>query len=323
MNNKLLIAVISLLFAGIVNGQNVTITASLDSAYILMGNQTKMHIEIVEDNDVTGESDFFKEGRDTVTDKIEIIKQFAPDTIDLGNNRRQINRDYIIQSFDSGLYTIPAIQYNVNGVKVKSNSLALKVIPVSVDSLATIHEQANVISPNHRWYDFLPDFITDYWYWLLLAIFIIAAAVVAFLMVKKDVPLPLMPKKKIIPPYELAKMELAALKEAKLCEKSMEKEYYTRLTDILRVYVDSRFGINAMEMTSSQIIDALNNNAETKEPSKFMKQILEIADFVKFAKVRPMPEDNIKSFNWATQFVEDTKPVVEENATTENNEQKQ
>ena len=59
MNNKLLIAVISLLFAGIVNGQNVTITASLDSAYILMGNQTKMHIEIVEDNDVTGESDFF------------------------------------------------------------------------------------------------------------------------------------------------------------------------------------------------------------------------------------------------------------------------
>ena len=323
MNNKLLLAIISLLFACIVNAQNVKITASLDSAYILMGNQTKMHIEIVEDNDVNGQSDFFVEGRDTVTDKIEIIKQFIPDTIDLGNNRRQINRDYIIQSFDSGLYTIPAIKYNVAGTTVKSNSLALKVIPVSVDSMLTIHDQANVISPNHRWYDFLPDFITDYWYWLLLAVVIVIAAIVAYLMVKKDVPLPLMPKKKIIPPYDLAKMELAALKEAKLCEKSMEKEYYTRLTDILRVYVDSRFGINAMEMTSSQIISALNNNAETKEPNKFMKQILEIADFVKFAKVRPLPEDNIKAFNWASQFVEDTKPVDEENSTTENKEQKQ
>ena len=51
-----------------------------------------------------------------------------------------------------------------------------------------------------------------------------------------------------------------------------------------------------------------------------MKQILEITDFVKFAKVRPLPEDNIKAFNWASQFVEDTKPVDEENSTTENKE---
>lgn len=106
--------------------------------------------------------------------------------------------------------------------------------------------------------------------------------------------------------------QLSELKEAKLCEKGQEKEFYTRLTDILRVYIDTRFGINAMEMTSSQIIEALNSNEISKEPNKYMKQILETADFVKFAKVRPLPEDNTKSFNWATQFVVDTKPIEQQ-----------
>lgn len=311
MNLNRYITIIILFCATIMSAQNITITATLDSAYIIMGKQTKLHVEIVEDDNIIGTSTLFDQNRDTLIDKIEIIKSLGPDTISLGNARRQINRDYIIQSFDSGLYTIPSIVYNVDGKIFRSNSLVLKVIPVAVDSLVTIHEQADVISPNHRWYDFLPDFITDYWYWLLLAIFIIGAAIIAFLMVKKDVPLPMMPKKKIIPPYELAIMKLTTLKEEKLCEKGMEKEYYTRLTDILRVYVDARFGINAMEMTSNQIIFSLENNTETKEANKFMKQILEIADFVKFAKVRPLPEDNLKTYNWAVQFVEDTKPTLE------------
>lgn len=313
MNLKRYLSIIILFCSVLMTAQNVSITSSLDSAYIIMGKQTKLHVEIVEDNNIIGTSDFFDYNKDTVISCIEIIERLGPDTIDLGNNRRQINRDYIIQSFDSGLYTIPAIEYKVNNQKVLSNTLVLKVIPVNVDSLQTIHQQANVISPNIKWYDYLPDFITDYWGWLLLALLVIAAGIVALLMIKKDVPLPFVPKKKFIPPYELAKMSLAALKEEHLCDKGMEKEYYTRLTDILRIYVDSRFGINAMEMTSSQIIESLSNNEETKDANILMKQILEIADFVKFAKVRPLPEDNQKSFNWALQFVEETKPIQVEN----------
>jgi hypothetical protein len=64
-----------------------------------------------------------------------------------------------------------------------------------------------------------------------------------------------------------------------------------------------------MEMTSTQILDTIRANDETRLPGKSMKDLLSIADFVKFAKVRPLPEDNVKSFNWAKQFVEDTKPV--------------
>lgn len=304
------LTILAIFAASHLTAQNITITASLDSAYIIMGKQTNMHVEIIEDNNVSGFSPLFAETADTIISQVEIIKHLAPDTVDIGNNRRQINRDFVIQSFDSGLYTIPPIAYIAAGETILSNPLVLKVIPVSVDSMATIHGQASIIEPNTRWYDYLPDFITDYWGWILLCLFIIAGAVLAYIFVKKDVAVPLMPRKKIIPPYELAKMQLQNLKEEKLCEKGMEKEFYTRLTDILRSYINSRFGINAMEMTSSQIVEALSRNDETREYNKLIQDLLEISDFVKFAKVRPLPEDNQKSFSWALQFVEATKPCL-------------
>ena len=101
--------------------------------------------------------------------------------------------------------------------------------------MATINGQACVLDPNTRWYDYLPDFITDYWGWILLAIIIILGAIFYYITRKKEVSIPLIPRKRPIPPHELAMQQLSVLKEAKLCERGQEKEFYTRLTDILRV----------------------------------------------------------------------------------------
>lgn len=297
---------------------DVTIKASLDSAYIIMGKQTTLHVEIIDDIKVNGIMPINDESIDTIISQIEIISRQKPDTIDLGSNRRQINQDIIIQSFDSGLYTIPPILYKVKDDSFFSNSLILKVIPVQVDSLPTIHNQANVIAPNYHWYDYLPDFLVDNWWWLLLALSVTIGCLGAIFMHKKKIVIPLIPQKKPIPPYELAMQQLTALREEKLCDKGHEKEYYTRLIDILRIYIDARFGINAKEMTSTQIIEALNDNVETKLPNKYMKQILSIADFVKFAKVRPLPDDNIKAHSLATQFVEDTRPIEQAESSDDN-----
>lgn len=296
----------------------ISLKASLDSAHIIMGKQTTLHIEIVDNNGVNGALPILD--ADTIIAEIEVISKSQADTIDLENNRRQINQDIIIQSFDSGLYTIPPIQYIVGKDTFKANPLALKVIPVSVDSLQTIHGQADVIYPNSRWYDFLPDFITDYWGWILVVIIIILGAIFALLLYKKKLPIALTPTKKEIPPYELAIQLLEKLRDEKLCERGQEKEFYTRLTDILRSYIDSRFGINAMEMTTTQIIESLNNNNETVDSKSYVEQVLEIADFVKFAKVRPLPDDNVKSYNWALQFVKETKPIEETVNTIDNSE---
>ena len=321
ITKKLALITLILLISPLVSLANVgpiSLKASLDSAHLIMGKQTSLHIEIVDNNGVNGVLPILN--ADTIIAEIEVISKSQADTIDLENNRRQINQDIIIQSFDSGLYTIPPIQYIVGKDTFKANPLALKVIPVSVDSLQTIHSQADVIYPNSRWYDFLPDFITDYWGWILVVIIVILGAIFGLLLYKKKLPITLTPAKKEIPPYELAIQLLEKLRDEKLCERGQEKEFYTRLTDILRSYIDSRFGINAMEMTTTQIIESLNSNNETVDSKSYVEQVLEIADFVKFAKVRPLPDDNVKSYNWALQFVKETKPIEETVNTIDNSE---
>lgn len=138
---------------------------------------------------------------------------------------------------------------------------------------------------------------------------LIAAGVCAYLILTKKVDVPLVPKKKPLPPYQLAMQRLEHLRGENLWQNGQEKEYYTRLTDILRDYLQGRFGINAMEMTSTQIVNALSSNDETRDSNRHMQAILEVADFVKYARMRPIPDDNVRSFNNALEFVEETKPV--------------
>lgn len=283
-----------------------SLSATLDSAYLLMGKQTALHLEIIEDKGAAGQ---LLVNGDTLVKDVEVIGLKEADTTDLGNNRVQINRDLIIQSFDSGLYTLPPVIYVSGSDTSRSESLTLKVVPVSVDSLTTIHGYAPTEEGESRWYDFLPDWITDYWGWYLTAILLMAGGVAAYMLLSKKGRSVILPAKKPIPPYELAIKQLNELKERHLCENGQEKEFYTRLTEILRDYLERRFGINAMEMTSTQIVSTLADNEQTKLPNRYMKQILEIADFVKFAKVRPLPDDNTKSFNSAMKFVEDTRPL--------------
>lgn len=73
-----------------------------------------------------------------------------------------------------------------------------------------------------------------------------------------------------------------------------------------------------MEMTSTQIMQQIRSNDDTKTSAPVMKQILEMADFVKFAKVRPLPDDNQKAFANAVTFVENTKPVEQPAAENDN-----
>ncbi|MDE6805770.1 MAG: cell wall anchor protein, partial [Muribaculaceae bacterium] len=77
----------------------------------------------------------------------------------------------------------------------------------------------------------------------------------------------------------------------------------------LRSYLDKRFGIKAMEMTTGQIMDKLAEDSSMRESRQMMRQVLDMADFVKFAMARPLPDDNVKAFDNAVAFVEATKPV--------------
>ncbi|MBJ2194376.1 MAG: cell wall anchor protein [Muribaculaceae bacterium] len=285
-----------------------TIKASVDSSQITMGYQTAIRLDIIDN--ATSPSQVIVD-QNAFPKEIEIIDWVYGDTTDLGNSLVEMKRALVVQSFDSGVYTIPPF-FLVNGPDtVRSNQLTLKVNPVDVSAMSDINPLAPPASFTSKWYDWLPDWITDYWGWILLGLLVVAGGICAYLILTRKVSVNILPQKKRLPPDRIAIDRLNALREAQLWEKGQEKEYYTRLIDILRDYLQERFGINAMEMTSSQILKALEANEETRMPHRYMQKVVEIADFVKFAKVRPMPDDNVRSFQNAMQFVEETRPVEE------------
>jgi len=287
-------------------GGNVIFKAKLDSATLLMGKTTTLHLEITQDKGARG---FFpNEQADTLNAMVEIAERPAADTTDLDNNRIQINRDLIIQSFDSGMWVIKPIPYVVNGDTAYCNQLTLKVLPVDVSQMKDIHDIKPVEDVPFNLLDWLPN----YWWAWLLGLLLIGAGIWAYRKYYKKGINPLKPNKKRLPPYEEAMINLQNLKAAQLWQQGQEKEYFTGLTDILRVYIDRRFDINAVEMTSSQIIDTLKKNEETKAVNEQLEMILEIADIVKFANARPLADDNEVAYQRAVNFVEATRPVVEQ-----------
>ena len=327
-NIKFYIFALSVILSCNLSHATVTFNATLDSATLLMGKQTIIHIEIVQDATQRGLIANEPKNADTVvfiTNNIEFGGVVRNDTTNLGDNRQQINRDYVIQSFDSGLYTIPPFKYVVGADTINSKSLTLKVLPVPVDSvLETITDYAEIEEIKNKWYDWVPDWILDNWGLILIVLILIIGAIAVIYLYKANGKR-LLPKKKRTPPYELAKQRLTKLKKQNLCENGQEKMYYTELTDILREYLAGRFNIYALEMTTAQILHALNDSQEAKEHKELIEEVLHIADYVKFAKVRPLSEENTKSYQCVTDFVENTKPVVDENngAKTKGTTQKQ
>lgn len=305
---KRILMILGLWIAGcmsVLAQHQVVVEASMDSSAMWMGQQTQVHLQLTQDSD---KSVLFPIVTDTLVAGVEVLEISQPDTTVLKNNRIEIKQDITITSFDSGLYYIPPFKYVYDADTFRTGSLSLKVVPVEVDTTAQAMDIKGAVAPPFVIWDYIPNWA----WWVLLVLAVIASAVWMYLrwMKKRPVIEEVAPEKQI-PPYERAMAELQALSQSKLWQQGQEKAYYTRLVDILREYIDSRFGINAMEMTSSQIITAIRRNKNMREETRYLNEILEMADFVKFAKMRPLPDDNERVMRRAFDFVEQTKPQPE------------
>lgn len=293
----------------VVAQQQVAVEAKMDSSVMWMGQQTVVHLSLVQDND---KPVMFPIITDTLTAGVEVLDVTQPDTTVLQNNRIQIEQEVLVTAFDSGLYYIPPFEYILGADTFHTQSLSLKVVPVEVDTTAQPMDIKGVVAPPFVLWDYIPGWL---WY-VLLALVVIAAGIWAYYYwQKKRKPQEEIVPEKQEPPYERAMSALQALRDSKLWQQGQEKSYYIRLVDILREYIDSRFGISAMEMTSAQIIEALRQNGILREVNRYMSDILAMADFVKFAKMRPMPDDNERVMRQAIDFVELTKPQPEPEST--------
>ena len=289
--------------AATVSAQNqIVVRAQMDSAAIMMGDQTTVRLEVSQDK---GKFVRLPIIQDTLVAGVEVLRISKPDTVDLKNNRIQVNNEVLITSFDSGLYYLPPFKYVIDNDTFETQSLSLKVVPVPVDTTHAEFDIKGVDAPPFVLWDYVPAWVI----YLLIALVVIAAGIYAYWRWgRKAKGGEAAAEEKAIPPYERAIQALHELKDSKLWQQGQEKAYYTNLTEILRVYIDQRFHINAMEMTSTQIIDTLRRNEETKAVNQQLRDILEGAAFVKCAKMRPLPDDNEQVMRYAENFVEETKP---------------
>lgn len=298
--------------------QQTLIDVTIDSAAILIGEQTKLHLTVTADKDRPVQ---LLLPADTLMRGVEVLDISRPDSSLIENDRLVIKQDLLITSFDSSLYLLPPLKVIDGPDTISSNQVALKVstIPVNVDKPDEFNDIKAVWKPPFVWADYYPII-----YGVLLGLFLLCVIIYIIKRLRNRKSLlpfaePEVPK---LPPYEQAIKELDELKGQKLWQQGLNKEYYTSLTETLRRYIDERFGVNAMELTSTEILDLLRGVPEVKSVYDKLQQILQLADFVKFAKIHPLPNENDLSLVNAYLFVNATKPVevVPEDAETADEE---
>ena len=301
------IGLLFLLGGNAVAQQRPLIDVSIDSAAILIGEQTVLHLTVPADQDRPVQVII---PNDTLMAGVELLNLSKADSTQIENNRLVIKQDLLITSFDSALYLLPPLKV-IDGVDtVYSNQVALKVstLPVNAENPEEYFDIKQVWKPPFVWADYLPILLG-----ILLVLLLAAAAWYGWKRWKEQKSLiPFKKEEPKLPPHEQAIKELDAIREQKLWQQGLSKAYYTQITETLRRYIDGRFGINAMEMTSGEILDLIRQNDEAKPLYENLRQILSLADFVKFAKMNPLPDENDLSLANAYRFVEQTKPVEEE-----------
>lgn len=305
------IYLILLLLLSITNkaiAQAVTVEAKIDSLQILIGEQAKIQLQVAMDSKQKAS---FPLLADTLVRGVEIVETSKIDTQYLNNNQRMLlTQEYTITSFDSALYYLPPLSIMVDDKQYKSKALALKVYSIPVDTLNPdqFFGQKTIIKAPFAWED---------WYGVIGCILLFAPFIIllVYLIIRIQDNKPIIRKVKVepkLPPHVLAIQHIEKVKEEKKGRKENPKEYYTELTDIIRTYIKDRFEFNALEMTSSEIIDKLMDIKE-KESLDELKSLFQTADLVKFAKHNPMINENDANLISAIDFINETKLVEDEN----------
>ena len=231
----------------------------------------------------------------------------GPDAVD--ENRMRRVKWYVLEPFLSGEYEIPELELSffqagddkkhtllTDPVKVKVTSLIGK----DREKLKDIHPVKDVVSP-------LPP--SRVW------IAVVAACLLAFagLFVAGSRLLRIRPGASALsvappPPHEIAYARLKELVDMDLIAQGKLDEFYVRLSDIIRRYIEDRFGLHAPEMTTEEFLaEARSGETLARKDTGLLDEFLGHCDLVKFAKHRPTDEEIRKGFESAKAFIAGTK----------------
>jgi len=286
--------------------QEIKAKAVLEKNKILIGDQVKLNISVNKPkNTMVVLPDFVQK----INDTIEIIEQLKTDTSVLKDGSLLIEKNVIITVFDSGNYIISPIavlvQNNNQVDTIYTNALSLTVNTVPLDTTNVIKDIKLPYAAPVTFREALPYILG-----IIATILIILVIIYVFVKIKRKEPI-FKRFRPLEPAHIIAFRDLDKLKKEKLWQNERIKEYYTRLSDILRHYLWNRYAIRSMERTSDEILQAYRDS-EFKDDKLYaiLKDIFSTSDLVKFAKFKPSIEEHDKCYNGAFTFVDNTKLII-------------
>jgi hypothetical protein len=302
---KYIIVLIAVFFIAAAVKAQTEALVSLDTNTILVGDQTNLHLSFTGPKGIEVQ---WPKLNDTIISEIEILEKSKIDTSYSKDKSQIILRlNLKITSFDSGFYAIPPFRFDYKNPGdqlvqyTESQAILLNVHTVPVDTAQDIRDIKKPIAAPFTFREALP--------WIIALLLLAGAGYFIFYYLKKRKkaePVFRAPVKIKIPPHQVALDALENLRNKKLWQTGQVKEYHTELTDIIRDYIFGKFNIHAPELTSDEILNALNYTATDQEARQKLNQTFVVADLVKFAKMQPLPMEHDASLTNAIEFVKAT-----------------
>jgi len=295
------------------SGQNVQVSAHLDSNSIRIGEQVQLHLIATYNGPKGSVKIQWPAIKDSLISKVKVVSKSQVENVKTDSLHPSLNeqkQDLIITSFDSGYYAIPPFTFIVNGDTShpqETEPIMLYVRTVAVDTTKSIKDIKAPLTASYSWLEALP------WIGLGLLAIIVIVLIIYFVnrSLKSKKSEPIVIKVPPVDPHVKALRALEDLAAKKLWQEGKIKEYHTGITDILRTYLDDRFNINAQEMITDEIVYAMRRVDIDNEVKSKLKQVLVLADLVKFAKEQPLPAEHEASYTTAVDFIKSTIRHVE------------
>ena len=281
----------------------VSVEAMIDSIQILVGQQAHVTLTAVAKENSKVEFPQFKPMQ-MITPGVEVLGSQELESQQEDNGFVTRATVYTLTSFDDTLYYLPPMTVKIDGKPYKSKSLALKVLTIDVDTtnVDQFFGPKDVQDNPFQWSDWSLTF------WLsVLMLVLLAICYYLYLRMRDNKPIitHIRIVKKLLP-HQKAMQQIEQIKAEKMVTAEDSKEYYTRLTDTIRKYIEERYGFSAMEMTSSEIIAKLMETQDEGALSE-LRHLFLTADLVKFAKYSTLINENDMNLVNAIDFINQTK----------------
>jgi hypothetical protein len=222
-------------------------------------------------------------------------------------------RQYLtITSFDSGAFAIPRLPFLSGNKKYLSDSIRIDIGYTKIDPGKDYHDIKDIVD--------IPNPYAGWFGWIVAAVSIASVALVVWLIRKKKLLKLIGIGQKTAPrlsPYEEAITQLDELERQRLPENGSLKLYYSRLGDILRLYLFRRMGIASLAETSEELILQLRRLPLPAQQWTELAETLRMSDFVKFAKYQPGLADCELHYRVIRSSVEELNRIADAKEQTE------